>query len=181
MKTKHLLSISVILIIVIYANGFCQDNTQVGLPEDAIARLGKGGINVMQFSPDGTRLAVGTDVGVWLYDVPDGKETALFTKRTGQVNALAFSHDGKMLVSGGANSGFLNPEIYLWDVNTDSKQAIFMSTGSPAAFAFSQDNATLTCIDYGYYPLGCGHWPGSVGFPSLEWGHQPWIYNFRFF
>ena len=149
MQTKHLLSITVLLIVVIYATGFCQDNTPVGLPEGAIARLGKGGINIMRFSPDGKHLAVGTDVGVWLYDVPDGKESALFTERTGQVNALAFSHNGEMLASGGSHSGFLNPEIYLWDVNTDSKQAIFMSTGSPAAFAFSQDNTTLTCIDKG--------------------------------
>ena len=149
MKTKHLLFITVLLTATILTNGFAQDNTQVGLPEGAIARLGKGGINIMRFSPDGTRLAVGTDVGVWLYDVPDGKETALFTEQTGQVNALAFSHDGEILASGGANSGFLNPEIYLWDVNTDSKQTIFMSTGSPAAFAFSQDNTTLTCIDIG--------------------------------
>ena len=54
---------------------FAQDNTQVGLPEGAIARLGKGGINIMRFSPDGTHLAVGTDVGLWLYDVLDGEET----------------------------------------------------------------------------------------------------------
>ncbi|MYB95001.1 hypothetical protein F4054_04285 [Candidatus Poribacteria bacterium] len=84
-----------------------QDNTKVGLPEGAIARLGKGGINIMRFSPDGTRLAVGTDIGVWLYDVPDGKETALFTEHPGQVNALAFSTDGKVLASGGFN----NPDI----------------------------------------------------------------------
>ena len=67
-----------------------QDNTKIGLPEGAIARLGKGGINLMRFSPDGTRLIVGTDVGVWVYDVPDGKETLLFTEHIGQVNALAF-------------------------------------------------------------------------------------------
>ena len=146
MKVKYLL-FTVLLIIVIYSTGFCQDNIEVRLPEDAIARLGKGGINIMRFSPDGTRLAVGTDVGVWLYDVPAGKESALFTERVEQVNALTFSQDGKMLASGGSSSGFLDPEIRLWDVNTNSNQATFMSTGSPAAFAFSQDNTTLTCID----------------------------------
>ena len=30
---------------------------QWGLPEDATLRLGKGGINDMAYSPDGTRLA----------------------------------------------------------------------------------------------------------------------------
>ena len=103
--------------IVLLSNSFAQDNTQVGLPEGAIARLGKGGINIMRFSPDGTHLAVGTDVGVWLYDVPDGKETALFSGHPGQVNALAFSPDGNILASAGAN----NPVIQFWDVETRSK------------------------------------------------------------
>ncbi|MDE0316602.1 MAG: WD40 repeat domain-containing protein [Candidatus Poribacteria bacterium] len=144
MKSKYVLFITVLLTVVIIATGFCQDNTQVGLPEGAIARLGKGGINIMRFSPDGTRLAVGTDVGVWLYDVEDETGTALFTERVGQVNALAFSQDGKMLASGGLNS----PGIQLWDVNTDSKHTIFVSAGSPAAIAFSQDSTTLTCLDF---------------------------------
>lgn len=102
-----------------FSNSFAQDNTKVGLPEGAIARLGKGGINLMRFSPDGTHLAVGTDVGVWLYDVPSGEETALFTEHTGQVNALAFSQDGKTFASG----GFVNPVIQVWDVETKSKRS----------------------------------------------------------
>ena len=120
MKTKHPFFIILLLIMLIFAmlpSSFAQDNTQVGLPEGAIARLGKGGINIMRFSPDGTHLAVGTDVGVWLYDVPDGKETALFTGHAGQVNALAFSSDGKHLASGGSN----DPFIHVWDVATKSK------------------------------------------------------------
>ena len=123
-----------------------QDNTKVGLPEGAIARLGKGGINLMRFSPDGTRLAVGTDVGVWLYDVPDGQETALFTEHTGQVNALAFSTDGKILASGGS----ANPVIQLWDLDTDSKLITLKLAErhySITALAFSEDNAILISLD----------------------------------
>ena len=45
------------------------DYTQWELPEKAKARLGKGWINAIQFSPDGTQLAVGGGIGVWLYDV----------------------------------------------------------------------------------------------------------------
>ena len=109
------------------ANSFAQDNTKVGLPEGAIARLGKGGINLMRFSPDGTRLVVGTDVGVWVYDVPDGKETALFTEHTGQVNAIAFSEDGSTFASG----GFVNPVIQVWDVETKSKLSTVPLTREP--------------------------------------------------
>ena len=58
-------------------NTFAQDHTQLNLPEGAKARLGKGVITDMQLSPDGTRLAITSTIGVWLYDVNTGDETAL--------------------------------------------------------------------------------------------------------
>ncbi len=143
---KRVLSTVFVLNVVCLLTSLAQDNTKIGLPEGAIARLGKGGINLMRFSPDGTRLAVGTDVGVWLYNVPDGKETALFTEHPGQVNALAFSTDGKILASGGA----ANPVIQLWDMDTDSKRSTHSLIGgiySVSALAFSQDNTTLISLD----------------------------------
>ena len=75
MKTKNLFFITFLLTVVLHATSVAQDNTQVALPEGAIARLGKGGINIMRFSPDGSLLAVGTDVCIWIYDVADGTET----------------------------------------------------------------------------------------------------------
>ncbi|RKU24618.1 hypothetical protein C6497_17520 [Candidatus Poribacteria bacterium] len=144
MQMKHLLFITSLCIAAAFSTSLAQDNTQDGLPEGAIARLGKGGINIMQFSPDGTRLAVGTDIGVWLYDLPDGKETALFTERTGQVNTLEFSQDGKTLASGGFNS----PDIHLWDLNTNNRHTSFSSKGSLVTIAFSQNNTTLTSLDF---------------------------------
>ncbi|MDE0638758.1 MAG: hypothetical protein OXI43_23195 [Candidatus Poribacteria bacterium] len=145
MKTKLLSFTIILLTAVLISTSFAQDNTQVGLPEGAIARLGKGGINIMQFSPDGTHIAVGTDVGVWLYDVPDGKETALFTGHTGHVNALAFSPDGKILASG----GFSNPIIQLWDIETGTKLSNFALTKSTDSMAlvFSEGAKTLISLD----------------------------------
>ena len=146
MKTKHLFLITSLLAAAMLSNSFAQDNTKAGLPDGAIARLGKGGINLMRFSPDGTRLAVGTDVAVWLYDVPDGKETALFTEHAGQVNALAFSKDEKML----ASSGFNNAVIQLWDLDTDSKLTTLKLAEryeSIAALTFSEDNTRLISLD----------------------------------
>lgn len=177
MKVKYLL-ITVLLINVIYSTGFCQDNTQVGLPEGAIARIGKGGINVMRFSPDGTHLAVGTDVGVWLYDVQTGKETYIpsiiasqskpfrdvldgeepvsFREGAGQVNALAFSQDGKTLASGGAG----NRIIQLWYMDTNTKHAITdLSLNAVEAIAFLQDSTTLISLNRG----GIVHWDVQTG------------------
>ena len=49
-------------------NTSAQDYTQLSLPEGAKARLGKGRIGEIQYSPDGTQLAVASSVGIWLYD-----------------------------------------------------------------------------------------------------------------
>ena len=166
MQMKNLFFITLLCVAAVLPSSFAQDNTQVGLPEGAIARLGKGGINIMRFSPDGTRLAVGTDIGVQLYDVADGKETYIprviasqsqplqdipdrkepdsFIEGAGQVNALAFSQDGKTLASGGLN----NPIIQLWDVNTNTKHAITgLSLNAVNAIAFLQDSTTLVSVN----------------------------------
>ena len=47
----------------------------MGLPEHAKARLGKGHIQHMLYSPDGNTLAVVTSIGIWLYDTKTYQET----------------------------------------------------------------------------------------------------------
>ena len=147
MKIKQIFFIVFLSIAVMLSSGFAQDNTKVGLPDGAIARLGKGGINLMRFSPDGTRLVVGTDVGVWVYNVTDGKETALFTGHKGQINALAFSPDGKILVS----SGFNNPIIQSWDLETGRKLSTLTlnDTRPPVVLALAFYGKTLISLDRG--------------------------------
>ena len=50
-----------------------QDYSRQNLPDGALVRLGKGGVSYedrgIAFSPDGSRLAVATSIGIWLYDV----------------------------------------------------------------------------------------------------------------
>ncbi|MCG9129508.1 leucine-rich repeat domain-containing protein [Candidatus Poribacteria bacterium] len=125
-----------------------------GLPFGAVRRLGKGGINTMLFSPDGTLLAVGTDIGLYLYEVSTGKEMDLPNENFSQVNTLAFSHDGKIL----ASTGVSNPEIQLWDIQ---KQIAYYPIPVPSngrinmypihsipTMAFSKDNSTLITINH---------------------------------
>ena len=52
-------------------NAHAQDATQFSLPEGAKARLGKGFIHDIAYSPNGTLIAVATSIGVWLYDAQD--------------------------------------------------------------------------------------------------------------
>ena len=57
-------------------NNLTQDAMQWNLPEDAKARLGKGKIHDIQYSPDGKFLAVASGIGIWLYDTTTHQEVA---------------------------------------------------------------------------------------------------------
>lgn len=87
------------------------DYTRWGLPDGAKARIGKGVFTDMQLSPDGTRLAIASSAGVWLYDVSTGDEIALITENTALIGQVAFSPDGTTLATAGgdknAGSGML--------------------------------------------------------------------------
>ena len=65
-----------------------QDYTKWNLPEGSKARFGKGWISEIAYSPDGTRLAVATSMGIWLYDSQTGEEVDLLTD---VYNIMAFS------------------------------------------------------------------------------------------
>ena len=55
-------------------SSFAQDYTQWGLPEGAKTRLGKGHITGnIAYSPDGTRLAMASSIGIWIYDTHTGE------------------------------------------------------------------------------------------------------------
>ena len=87
------------------------DVTTWGLPEGAIARLGRGRVERLKFSPDGKYLAVGTWIGLWWYELATMKPIALWETERGMVSALEFSSDGALLATGNSNGG-----IKVWDV-----------------------------------------------------------------
>ena len=96
------------------------DYTLWELPEGAKRRLGKGMFTDMQLSSDGTRLAIASSTGIWLYDVNTGKETSLLTNNTDLIGLVAFSPDGKTLASiGGSNT------CRIWDVENQSLLSTF--------------------------------------------------------
>ena len=115
-----------------------KDYSQWELPKAAKARLGKGGINAIQFSPDGTQLAVGSNIGVWLYDVKTGEEKSLFP---GMCQSLAFSPDGRFLANGGGRS-----KIHLWEIATEREVLLTDLYDSAATLKFSSDGKTLISL-----------------------------------
>ena len=118
-----------------------KDYFQSELPKAAKARFGKGGINAIQFSPDGTQLAVGTDIGVWLYDMETGEEKLLFV---GMCQSLAFSPDGRFLANGGGK--FLGQELQLWEIAADRKVPLIGGPFVGSALLFSEDSKTLVSL-----------------------------------
>ena len=107
-----ILTIFCLITLLTVGNGFTQDSPQWHLPEGATARLGKGWLYEIQYSPDGTRLAAAGALGVWIYDTVTDEEIALFTANGYGVSALAYAPDGNILAGGSANGSIIlwNPE-----------------------------------------------------------------------
>jgi len=75
------------------------DATTWALPEGAIARLGRGCEPSMAFSADGQFLAIGTAIGLWLYDLETLSPIALWETERGMVFQIAFSPNGKWIAA----------------------------------------------------------------------------------
>ena len=114
------ISIFIVMILVIgyQSISICiaQDYTKWHLPEGAISRLGKGIINEITFSPDSSKFAVSTTIGVWIYNAENGKELALLKSDELEVESSLFTPDGKSLIVAAVNG-----ETYLWNVTTGEK------------------------------------------------------------
>ena len=138
------------------------DYTQWGLPEGAKARIGKGTFTDMQLSPDGTRLAIASSAGVWLYDVRTGDEIGLITEDTTLIGQIAFSPDGTTLAAASGDN-----TCHIWDVESRKRLSTFkMPDYWIKTLAFMDDGKTLVgegIIDKISHPLlGGGPWRWDV-------------------
>ena len=177
MNIRRQLIVILFLIFIPYlTNTFSQDYSQWELPDGAKRRLGKGYITGnMVFSPDSTRLAVASTIGIWIYDGKTGEELNLLTKHTGLIRSIAFSPDNKTLV------GSSGSEFYLWDVDSGKpKLTISAQKNYISDVAISPDgNLFATCGDWKDETVNL--WDGVTGklISSLT-GHSDDVYNIAF-
>ena len=132
------------------SNGsLAQDYTQWHLPEGATARLGKGSINDIEFSPDDSRLAVATDIGIWIYNAHTGTEISFIKVQPRghkTVSAIAFAPDGKTLAVG---NWIFDGAVELWDFATEKRTTILKEkVGSVRELEFSADGTMLACVSW---------------------------------
>ena len=134
--------------------------TKWELPQAAKARLGKGGINAIQFSPDGTQIAVASSIGIWIYDLNTGKEINMLP---GKSQAIAFSPDGRFIASSG---GMLTPRgggLQLWETATHQKSELIEGRFPAAVLHFSDDGKTLAALN---------SWGHAINWLDIETGEK---------
>ena len=142
------------------------------LPDGAMARLGKGTIRDIAFSPVGQYLAVASGIGVWIYEVATSRALMLMPTAS-VVRSVSFSPDGATLASGS-----LDGTVRLWDVATGEPIATLGGReSSVSSVSFSADGATLASGSGRRVQL----WAVVTGeaIATLE-GHTDWVYSVSF-
>ena len=137
-----------------------QDYTKWKLPQGAKARLGKGYINDITYSPDSSRLAVASSIGIWIYDAETGGELNLFRGHSAPVERLAYSPDGRFIASSSDDK-----TVRLRDTVTGEQKAILNHDNNVTDFLYSPDGSTIITNSQGkvfLWDVGTGEQKASI-------------------
>ncbi len=119
------------------------DVTTWALPEGAIARLGRGSEPKMTFSADGQYLAIGTCLGLWLYDLATLSPVVLWETERGVVESVTFSPNGKWIAANNSGS-----QIKILDFQNGTCLTHIKSENFIHSMTFSPDNRYLAAAYY---------------------------------
>ena len=100
-----------------------------------------GVVSTLAFSPDSRSLAVGEDEGrIRILDADTGAERVSFAGRHGRVANLAWTFDGKALIT--MVEGDPDAEVRRWDVTTGESRDLFTPPAAPPV-ALAPDGSLL--------------------------------------
>ncbi|RKU28053.1 hypothetical protein C6497_09985 [Candidatus Poribacteria bacterium] len=124
---------------------YAQDYTQWELPDGAIARIGKGRINDMAYSPDGSILAVATTIGIWVYDTDTYQERKLLSRSHQEMEKVYFTDNGTVL----AGMERFTDKITQWDVTLlEIEKPSKKKHDFPRSATYSLDGNTYATISF---------------------------------
>ena len=123
-----------------------EDVTTWSLPEGAIARLGRGNVRDIVFSPDKHYLAITTGIGLWWYEIATMSPIALWDMEIGMTNPVVFSPDSRRIVT-----HTFRENMKIWDVQSGVciTQIEVPNRHDIRKFAFSQDGQRIAAISDG--------------------------------
>lgn len=157
-----------------------QDTDKLNLPEGAKLRLGNGTLGEIAYFPDGTRFAVATSVGVWIYDSITGKELYQLTDHTNGVEIVRFSQDGNTIATKGPHGSVLllnaqsgNHQITLTDDGIGYYDVVFSPNGKMIAVQCAEKYSYLRKT-LSVYDVQTGEHLSTISEPSNR------FHNIRF-
>ena len=126
-------------------SGEGEDVTTWALPEGAIARLGRGSVRDMAFSPNGQHLAVSTAIGFWLYELPTLSPIAFWDTEYGRFGRVSFSPDSRRIVT-----HTFGENVKIWDIQSgvcvvQTEELNHQDFCQPI---FSQDGQRIAAVSY---------------------------------
>ena len=138
-RLMGILSAALVLLLVPGVPAMAQEAPSEESAVEAQVSPGQGTVRAVQFSPDGTRMAVGGGANIRLYDAHTREVVSLFAGHAREVLSVAFSPDGQILASGSDDH-----TVRLWDIATGTLlHTLEGHTGRVHEVAFSRNGRTL--------------------------------------
>jgi WD40 repeat protein len=138
-------------------------------------KLVEGNLQCFAFSPKGELLAAGFSSGVVrTWDLTSGKEFPALVAPRGTIASLAFSQDGKLLVTG--NLGMVDSTVRIWDVSSRKELATLAGPrfNSTVSVVFSADGELLAAAG------SCGQTGGGfTAYTVKAWKVSGWKQVFQ--
>jgi len=118
-------------------------------------------VSAVAFQPGSAQLASAADSVIRLWDVAARSARAVLTGHSGTITALAYSPDGRVLASAGADLD--DDTVRLWDAGADRELITLRPSDRVNALAFSPDGRTLAAGSAAYVGL----WGVAAGSDAL--------------